>query len=451
MKNKRFRIGGENLVIKVNTSTIELELEIDDPTTTKYLSQFEEPERSEKAMEALKIGVIAIQSATPSLDTAVVEEKFREVEGSINKCLEEFTIELKGELEGNFKPESGNLPRSIENAFGLQGTVSKVFNQYFDPETGRVSVLLERQLGPSSTFTKALDPNHKESVICQIEESVRTLLQQKTTEIVSQFSLDIPDSALSRLKKGVSEELKTIKEDNNKFFGELKTHLGIEIGRQSEAEKGTQKGRDFESILYDRVAEWGRNLDDHTENTTGSIGAIPRRKTGDYVVTLGKTSGSEGDKIVFEVKKSEYTLKNAHEELKEAKENREAQSGIMIFAKGYEPTEIGDFRQIGSDFFVTVEEELLLTDQPLIFAESAYKLARAVIVTAKKKREAKQIDFDSINSRIEDIRRFVERISELVKKSRKIQSDSTSIIDIANEIKSDMDDSLDEINDLLKQ
>ncbi len=41
---------------------------MNDINVIKYLSNYEEPERSEKALEALRVGVIAIQSACPSLD-----------------------------------------------------------------------------------------------------------------------------------------------------------------------------------------------------------------------------------------------------------------------------------------------------------------------------------------------------------------------------------------------
>ena len=60
-----------------------LSLEISDPLIQEFLLQFPEDVREQKALEALKVGVIAIQSASPSLDTRIVEEKFREVEGDI--------------------------------------------------------------------------------------------------------------------------------------------------------------------------------------------------------------------------------------------------------------------------------------------------------------------------------------------------------------------------------
>lgn len=61
-----------------------IELCVQDPIIIEYLIGFNESLREEKALEALRIGVIAIQSASPTLDTNIVEQKFKEVENNIN-------------------------------------------------------------------------------------------------------------------------------------------------------------------------------------------------------------------------------------------------------------------------------------------------------------------------------------------------------------------------------
>lgn len=58
---------------------------------------------------------------------------------------------------------------------------------------------------------------------------------------------------------------------------------------------------------------------------------------------LGKSSGSPGARIAVEVKDQQVRLKAAIEELQEAKANREASAAIFVFARGTEPSEVGDF------------------------------------------------------------------------------------------------------------
>ena len=73
--------------------TLRLEIEITDEDVIRFLEQFREEERSSRALEALKVGVIAIRSASPTLDTAVVEEKFREVRSLKESEVQDFRDE----------------------------------------------------------------------------------------------------------------------------------------------------------------------------------------------------------------------------------------------------------------------------------------------------------------------------------------------------------------------
>ena len=59
-------------------TSAKLVLNITDQNTIDYLGQFDDDTIESKALEALKIGVIAIQSATPTIDTNVVRERFGE-------------------------------------------------------------------------------------------------------------------------------------------------------------------------------------------------------------------------------------------------------------------------------------------------------------------------------------------------------------------------------------
>jgi len=187
-----------------------LELHVRDSTVIKYLLEFEVARREEKALEALKVGVIAIQSASPSLDTKIVDEKFQEVEGRINKCLDGFQDGVKSRLEEHFKPGTGYVDQSLDNLFGNKGTLTLLLNEYFGTDGGKVSGLIQNHIGPSSQFAKSLDPGNKESVISRIEETVRKILEEKSGEIVKQFSLDTDESALSRLKSELFKEIKRI-------------------------------------------------------------------------------------------------------------------------------------------------------------------------------------------------------------------------------------------------
>jgi hypothetical protein len=431
-------------------NSLHLELEIEDPIIIEYLNDFDGILREDKAIEALRVGVVAIQSASPALDTKIVEEKFRELDDSVKKCLDDFSNDLSGNLEEHFQPGSGSVPRSIDSFFGDNGSLSRLLEDYFGQESGKVSQILEKQLGPSSQFAKSLDPNDKESVISRIEDAVKLHLQEKVNEIVNEFSLDDDGTALSRLRTSISKEIKTIEETNNAFFVELREALGIEKGKKIEAEKGTEKGREFELSLYDRVASLGRQLGDTTENVRGQVGSIPRRKVGDYVICLGETCSAPGRRIVVEVKKEQgYKLRNATDELKDAKENRDADVGIFVFAKGYEPPEVGDFHRIGNDFYITVDEEAVTKNQPILYFEAAYKILRTIIVTAVRKEAEDELDLNKMRSEVDALIELVERFSDLSTKARTIKSSSEHILSTVDDMKDEMEERLDTLVHLI--
>jgi hypothetical protein len=74
---------------KTTKEKMVLTLEVTDTVVFEYLLRFSDDERPQKALDALKVGVIAIQSASPSLDTRVVEEKFRQVEREIDEKMDQ--------------------------------------------------------------------------------------------------------------------------------------------------------------------------------------------------------------------------------------------------------------------------------------------------------------------------------------------------------------------------
>ena len=347
-------------------SNLELSLIVSDPNVLAYFAQFDDEDvRCEKALEALKVGVIAIQSASPTLDTQVVQAKFTEIESRMKDQMGEFQKKVAGDLVGYFSEQDGVVPRSIDVVFGEKEALARTFQSFFDPGEGRLARLMQTQIGPQSNFGKALDPQNKQGIIALIEARVQKLVAAKLDEVLEQFSLDEDGSAMCRLKGMLSD-----------YFTQLNQSLGIKAGAAAEAERGHVKGMVFEEDLYGVFAEMGNQLGDETALVRGTVGVLSRCKKGDFVAVLGDTCGAHGQKIVIEVKDQTVRLKDAIDELQEAKKNREAVSGIFVFVRGAEPVEIGDFRRIGEDFYVTVDKDDLAAGKPLLFLDSAYKIAR---------------------------------------------------------------------------
>src|SRR3990167_7019224 len=109
-------------------SSLDLNLTINDRNVLGYLAQFvDEETQCEKALEALKVGEIAIQSASPMLDTRVVQEKFAEVEGRMSEQLAEFQRKVTSDFSRFFEEKDGVVPRSIDGIFGEKGALTRTF------------------------------------------------------------------------------------------------------------------------------------------------------------------------------------------------------------------------------------------------------------------------------------------------------------------------------------
>lgn len=405
-----------------------LELEIYDRNIVDFLCRFPKEERSSKAIEALKVGVIAIKSASPTLDTRVVEEKFREVQSQISEDVADFREELKNRLEQYFRSDGGAVPVFIERHFGEDGQIARILESYFGGERGKLVSLLEGQVGPESFIGRRMDPENKESLVSQVEKTVEELLRQNVAQIRSNFSLDDEGSALSLVKRSLREEIEKLQASVNQHYAQIRETLASGRARLEEAEKGTGKGRDFEGALYVPLANMAGALEDRPENVSGVKGLINNDKVGDFLVTLGDCSRSPGRMIVFEAKKQQgYNMKKTLEELDRAKKNRGADIGIFVFCKGYEPHEAGDFFRAGNDFVVTVDEEMMQTGQRLLFLEAAYKVGRMLIAARVCEDEERSIDPEYIRAEIDNIQAAMRSASEIKTKVGTIRNSADAI------------------------
>ena len=185
---------------------LDLTLVITDQTVLGYLAQFSnEDTQIEKALEALKIGVIAIQSASPTLDTTFVQSQFTAMELSMREYVATFQKSIKDDPNKYFESNSGVVPRSIDDIFGDSGSLSRTFHAFFDPVQGRLGRLMRSQVGPESTFGKSLDPQNKQGVIAVLEARVQELVKAKLDYVLKAFSLDENGSAMSRLHGMLAE------------------------------------------------------------------------------------------------------------------------------------------------------------------------------------------------------------------------------------------------------
>ncbi len=357
---------------------------VDDEIVLAYLNRFAASEWSERLIEAARVGVITLRAAGSSLDSDRIEEAFQ-------KSIQRLQESLKAQLEEHLH--------------------------------------------------RKLDANNRESPFAKMDESVRAHLQKQLDEFIRQFSLDESGSAVNRLRLLLSQQIREIDEKNSRALGDIHQAVGQLQGRKLEAAATTLKGFDFEKGVYTVIRQLGQGFEDVTADVAETTGLISRSKVGDHEVTLGKNSGAPNAKIIFECKNERgYTLKNARDEIRVARENRQAKVGVMVFAKGCEPEELGDFRIIDQDIYCTVDE-----NQAPVFLEAAYKIARAILVLeAFGSQQA--VNTVALEASVRKAMDAVKRFSDLKKRVTTAQNAINDVADEVERIHKTLDAELEAMN-----
>jgi hypothetical protein len=398
----------------------------EDPVITGYMDQFSSSEQLQKVEEALKVGILAIRAAGPTLDASVVDRSFRDAE-----------VRIKAVVDGAEKYLKNLLDSVMQSAFGDRGQVQSLLDRYFT-DKGLVGSLVGKLVGPGSDFFKSIDPKNRDGVLAQIEKALQDHLSGAMDAVVRQFSLDNEDGAIARLKKTLDDQMKTVRDSIIDLVGAVQRVTGKDEGKAEEAEKGAGKGMVFEDDLYVALASQAKGFGDLSESTQGTTGTIPRSKVGDAIVTVGsKFSSAPGERIVFEFKKDRgYKFKDALDEVATARRNRNAQIGVMVFAKGYEPPEIGDFRVMGMEdaVFCTADPEDMAAG--VIHMEAAYGVARGLLVAMKKTEGG--VSVEALKAQIEGISSLAERLAEITTKAQTVRNAGDAINDLVAKIQADL-------------
>ena len=228
-------------------------------------------------------------------------------------------------------------------------------------------------------------------------------------------------------------------------FEELRAEIGL-AEREAEMVEQTsyRQGDEFESEVHRMLSEMAQFTGDRLEHTGTREGSLANSKTGDFVVTLGKSQA----RIVFEAKSADRSQPQIEEEMERAIENRNADFGVFV-ARDYDniPNKIGWFNEYGSHLVLALGDE-----RSEEFSEEmlhiGYKWARmrALELSATTSDE---LDTESLRSDIEEVRRSVEFLSSTKSKCKKIQDTAETLRADLNDLQDNLDEQLEAINERL--
>jgi hypothetical protein len=466
-----------------------LELLIDDRDIIRALVEYPEgEERNQYAVEAMKIGVLALRHLSGNAD--VLRHEGDRFIGSLQKTLDGHRQTVQQQIEGKlleyFDPKSGRFEDRVRRLVAQDGELSRLIKSLIDGENSLFAKTMMAHVGRDSVLMKRLDPQHSDGLLALLKQTVESQLSQQRDHLLREFSLDNKEGALSRLvnelgasNQEIVKELSLNEEDsalnrlvqkvnnaqvtitnefsldnetsslsklkrelmtvleahvetNAEFQEEVKLALRELRVRKEEQSRSTEHGKTFQKHLCDCIHSQLSASGDIAEFVGDSVGIIANCKTGDIVLQLGCDTTAPGAKIVFEAKEEgKYTLNKALAEIEQARKNRSAQVGVFVFSNKVAPANLPPIARYGCDVVVTWNAEDPVTDS---YLWAAVEFARMTCFRSNLE-ESQSEDFATIETLIANIEKRAKKLDEIRKyaetsksSAKKIHSAATKII-----------------------
>jgi hypothetical protein len=290
-------------------------------------------------------------------------------------------------------------------------------------------------------------------------------------ELVDEFSLDKPNSALSRLVKKVEDaqgligksltlddessplsrlkrELKIpiddLIENNARFQTEVREALAKLQTQRETAAKSTLHGLTFEEHLGELLAAEAARLNDVHEDTGTKSGVIPQCKMGDFVTALGPDSAAPGARIVWEAKSNKsYDLVSALGELDRARKNRQAQVGVFVFSRSAAPEDLEPFARYGNDLVVVWAQDDAVTD---LYVKAALSIARALVIRETHESTETEQALNAIELATRAIEKQIENLAQIKTWAETVRSNGEKIADRAGKAQEALQNEVEELD-----
>ena len=365
----RVRLEGDRIIIE--------RVVVTDPALAAFLAERPGDDRPALIERGLRIGLLALQDAGVTVNVDVVKAEFERLVRQSEQVNERAAAALEQTLRTNFADGDGRLPRTLERFLGDRGALRGMVDELFDETKrdsaiGRISRMLETYFdGDASKLALLLDPTRLNSPMHQFR-----------MEMTAGF-------------KGLEERLVAIE--------------AAAAARGAERAKSTAKGADFEDLLQTMLGELARGTGDLVDRTGTDTGAVMKSKKGDFVLTVDARVARGCDlRVVIEAKDRPMSMRAIRDELREAKENRGAAVGLVVFTAAHAPAGVAPFNLVGDDVYCVIDPEAPDTAT----LEAAVRLARLLALTSLAEHEV-ELDPAAIAAALTGIREQLDQVRTL--------------------------------------
>jgi hypothetical protein len=366
----------ERVAVDGDHITIE-ELTLVDAGLSTFVAERPADDREALVARALRIGLLALQDAGASLDVDVVRREFESMVRQTETLNERVAAQVDEVLRQNFADGDGRLPRTLEMFLGDRGELRSFTRELFDEDRrdsaiGRMRVLLGSYFdGDASRLAQLLDPTRLGSP-----------LHQFRTEVSKGF-------------EALNERLTAIE--------------AAATARAGERARSAAKGTDFEDLLEGMLADAVRGSDHLVERTSDVAGDVIRSKKGDFVLTVDPaTTRGASVRIVVEAKDRAISGRAMRDELTEARRNRDAAVGLVVFSTAHAPAGIAPFDVRMGDVYCAIDPD----DPQAATLDAAFRLARLLALASTRESDT-DIDAAAVHEALERVRAELDAVRGL--------------------------------------
>lgn len=276
----------------------------------------------------------------------------------------------------------------------------------------------------------ALDANDESSALSRLIKETRAAKEL----LLESLNPQDPRSPLAAIRQTVAQMLdkhehtqRAFFEDHQKRYRELASLVQEAVVRKQADATSPRGGTTFEAAVVEfaeRVTRGGQYIVEATGNTSGRRG---RSKVGDAVISFAEESAFAGCRVVIEAKRDgSYTLARALEEAQAARDNREADVAVFVFAATHAPSGIEDFSRYGNTIVVAWDPEDSSTDPVL----------RGAIVTALAMSRRKKMGDEGDRKALADVEKHMhEELSRLIRMRASVERITKSSDDLREELR----------------
>jgi hypothetical protein len=209
--------------LEVAAEPLYLHLSITDPEVARALTEAGEGrERQEFALTALRIGILSLKAARGTVDGATVRNEgdrllvtLEERLSSHRQVLDEV---LGGMLRTYFDPASGSFTDRVQRLLRQDGELATVIGGQVEAARRSLDTLFQQHFGEDSELRRLLSPEEGNELMEALRAQMTLALQRQSEAITAEFTLDRPESALSRLVRELKDR-----------HGDLERNLGEKV------------------------------------------------------------------------------------------------------------------------------------------------------------------------------------------------------------------------------